>query len=318
LYQRKDRPETLFGHVLDEDDGFLVTFTGQQARFTRPDARPNELARIVQRSWRYPDEAQQAADYLVDEAQSERDAYFGVHLFREPHTRLASNAAPTVRCLWLDEDEGSYPGIGPEPTAIVSSSRTRRHLYWRLAHPVAVEWAVAMNRRLAAWARGDISKAGAASVLRVPGTWNFKRHPEVDPVFMEITHTRAWGAEIMEQAVPEIPSATSTSGSTTEPYNGPELELAEFLEGVEVIGEVADGLGSKLAIVCPWVHEHDGGDRTGTYVGQRAGGGLWFYCNHGHCQGRGWPEFRHKVGRVRTILIRRSNNPTKKVRLNRG
>src|SRR5215213_2120616 len=97
VYQQLTRPEGLFRHVFDEDEGFLVTFTAQQARFTKPDARRNELADICQRSWRYPDEAQQAADYLVDDAQLEREAYFAVHLFREPGTRLAAKTAPTVR-----------------------------------------------------------------------------------------------------------------------------------------------------------------------------------------------------------------------------
>src|SRR5688500_17154746 len=105
------RPESLFWHLFGEDKGFLVTFTGTQARLRRADARHNELTGICQRSWRYPDEAQGAGDYLVDEAQLERDTYIGVHLFREPGNRLASNAAAAIRSLWLDEDEGSYPEI---------------------------------------------------------------------------------------------------------------------------------------------------------------------------------------------------------------
>jgi hypothetical protein len=310
LYQRTARPETLFGHIFGEGSsacqGHLVTFTGQQARFSRPGARPNELAEIRQRSWSYPDEAQNAADHLISEAASQRDAYIGVHLFREPDTRLAASAAPKVRSLWLDEDEGSFPEDGPRPTAIVASSAERRHLYWRLTRAVSVEWAVAMNRRLAAWAAGDIGKAGLASVLRAPGTTNYKRHPKVDPVTMEITEAGeaggAWEPEVMEQTVPEI-AAPSSRATLTGPSYGPELGLAEFLDGVEVIGEVADGLGHKLAIVCPWVQEHSGDDRTGTYVGQRTEGGLWFACNHEHCQGRAWREFKRAVRWNRSITI---------------
>lgn len=295
MYQRTEGPETFFGHVLGEDNGFLVTFTGQQARLSRPAARANELVATRQRSWTYPSEAQEAACYLLEEAAAQRDGYVAVHLFREAGNRLASNAAPTVRSLWLDEDEGTYPPVGPQPTAVVFSSAKRRHLYWQLSHPVAIEWAVAMNRRIAVWGGGDVGKSGAASVLRVPGTGNYKRYPRVDLVAMEITGEKAWEPEIMDQAIPEIPQPRRWAG-TTEPYDGPELELAEFLKGVEVIGEVADGLGRKLAIVCPWISEHSGGDRSGTYVGHRAkGGGLWFYCHHQHCQSRGWTEFRKRV-----------------------
>ncbi len=293
MYQRTDRPEALLGHIIGEETGFLVTLTGRQARLDNPDARQNELAGIRQRSFRYPDETRSAAEYLLAESARGRDTYFGVHLFRKRGNRLAANATPTVRCLWLDEDEGHFPEIGPEPTAFVASSSTRRHLYWRLTRAVSVEWAVEMNRRLATWAAGDIGKAGLASVLRPPGTMNYKRHPQVDRVTLRIAEVDAWEPEVLDQAVPEIPDPNSAPNSA--PYDGPELELAEFLSGIEVLGEVADGLGKKLAIVCPWVADHTGGDRSGTYVGQRSGGGLWFHCNHEHCLHRRWPEFRGRV-----------------------
>ena len=263
---------------------------------------------ICQRSWSYPDQAQKAAGYLIDEAQLERDAYIGVHLFREPNTRLASNAAPTVRSLWLDEDEGTYPEIGPEPTAIVRSSANRRHLYWQLSQPVAVEWAVAMNRRLAVWAGGDTGKAGLASVLRAPGTANYKRHPQVDLVVGEFTSSGPWAPEVMEQAIPpfreqEPRRFAGKARKATEPYDGLEMELAPYLEKVEVLGEIPDGLGKKVAIVCPWVHEHTGGDRSGTRLGQRSNGALWFHCDHEHCQGRTWREFKRAVSWNRRFTI---------------
>ena len=295
VYQQLVRPEPLFGHIFGDLEGYLVTFTGVQARIKRPDsgAQANELTDPQQRYWSYPAKAEKAAEYLISQAQEERDAYFGVHLFRAPGNRRSANAAPSVQSLWFDEDEGTYPENGPEPTAVIYSSVGRRHLYWQLDHPVAIEWAVKMNRRLATWAGGDIGKAGTASVLRVPGTANFKRHPQVDLVAGEITGAGPWEPEILEQAIPEIPEPSSPA--KTGPYSGPELELEELVERVEVIGEVADSTSRKLAIICPWIHEHSGGDRTGTYIGQRAGGALWFFCNHEHCAGRGWKDFKKKT-----------------------
>ena len=290
MYQRTDRPEPLFGHIFDEDTGFLVTFTAQQARLRRPDARHNELASIRQRSWAYPGESEKAATYLMAEAGHQRDAYFCVHLFREPNTRLAAHTVPAIRSLWLDEDEGIYPEAGPQPTAAVASSATRRHLYWKLTQAVSVEWAVAMNRRIAAWAEGDSGKAALASVLRPPGTWNFKRHPQVDQVVGEVTGVEPWDPEVLEQAIPALPLANDRPGSV-EPYDGPDVDLADYLENVQILAEVPDGLGVKVAVVCPWISEHSAGDRTGTYVGQRAGGGLWFFCHHQHCQARSWRDF---------------------------
>lgn len=300
IIQSTSRPESLFWHLFQEDRGYLVTFTAQQARLRRPDARHNELASIRQRSWSYPTESKKAAAYLMAEARRQRDAYFCVHLFRERNTRLAKHTMPTVLSLWLDEDQGTYPEDGPQPTAAVASSATRRHLYWRLTQAVSVEWAVAMNRRIAAWAEGDCGKAGLASVLRPPGTRNFKRHPQVDQVVGELTGSGPWAPEVLEQAVPRLPE-NGTSRRCEKPYDGPRIELLDFLEdvAVEIADEVPDELGVKFAIVCPWVAEHGGRDPTGTYAGQLANGALWFHCHHAHCFGRTWPEFRHRVRRLK-------------------
>ena len=192
MYEYLVRPEQLFGHIFGDPEGFLVTFTGQQARFSQPDAPKNQLRHIEQRFWMYPEEVPEAEAYLLRQARDERrDTYVGIHLYRDPGNRRSSNAVPTVRCLWLDEDEGDYPPTGPSPTAIIHSSQNRRHLYWRLAHPVSVEWPVALNRRIAVWAGGDTGKAGASTVLRAPGTKNFKRHPDVDDVVAELTEPAA-------------------------------------------------------------------------------------------------------------------------------
>lgn len=233
-----------------------MTFTGQQAQLTLPDVPANQLAETRQRYWRYPEQAPQAAAYLLSEASREccRDAYFGVHLFRESGNRLATNAAATVRCLWLDEDEGLFPEEGPEPTAIIHSSSERRHLYWRLTHPVSVEWAVGMNRRLATWAKGDTGKAGLASVLRAPGTANYKRHPAVDMVSGVLTDSGPWEPEVMDQAVPELPKGPPQGDrrcSGSENYDGPEVELEPYLAGVEVLGVLPDGLGRSTPSSVP-------------------------------------------------------------------
>jgi hypothetical protein len=301
------KPETLFEHLFAGDRGFLVTFTAQQARFTCPDARPNELANPRQLSWRYPEQAGEVAEYLACEAQAERDTFFGVHLFREAGNRLAANALATVRALWLDLDTGSYPEEGPRPTAIIRSSKTRRHLYWRLSHPVATSWAVGVNRRLAAWAQGDTGKSGASSVLRPTGSANFKRVPEVDLVVGELTGAGPWEPEVIDQAIPELAKEEPESRG---PYDGPALEVEEYLEGVEVFGEAPDELGKKWAVLCPWASEHTGGDRSGTYVGKRADGGCWFVCHHQHCQGRTWRDFKERVApaKRRTVAVNLSPN----------
>jgi hypothetical protein len=170
--------EELMEHIYGDCTGWLVAFTGKQARIDNPDARKNVLAGANQRSFRYPDEAREAAEYLLRECEDGRDAYQGVHLFKIPGNRRGDNAVDEVSALWLDEDEGHYPEEGPEPTSVVHSSEGRRHLYWKLAHPIPIDRAVDLSRRIAVWSGGDTGKAARASVLRAPGTRNFKRYPK--------------------------------------------------------------------------------------------------------------------------------------------
>ncbi len=310
VYQYLSNAGDLFPHIFGSEageEGTLVTFTGSQRRIRDASAPKNELEDVRQRFWQYPNKAEEAAEHLLSEARRQRDAYFGVHLYREPLNRRADNAVPFVRALWLDEDEGHYPEVGPEPTAIVYSSGERRHLYWRLKYPVATRWAVAMNRRLAAFSSGDFGKAAAATVLRAPGTANYKRWPQVDAVAGKLTGATEWDPEIMDQAIPMIPETNLAKPSPFDdlPYDGPEMALEEFLAGeaTEILAEISDGLGRKYAIVCPWVAEHTGGDRSGTRVGQRIDGAtlgaLWFHCDHAHCVGRTWADFRKMVERTR-------------------
>jgi hypothetical protein len=97
-------------------------------------------------------------------------------------------------------------------------------------------------------------------------------------------------AALVEREFPQ-----SGRGGGPDPYDGPQVALVEHLEGVEVLGEVADGAGIKFRIRCPWVAEHSESVDTGTYIGQRDDGGLWFQCWHAHCATRGWVEFRRFI-----------------------
>jgi hypothetical protein len=101
--------------------------------------------------------------------------------------------------------------------------------------------------------------------------------------------------EIDELVRSEFPTPPRTR--STEPYAGPPVELDPFLASgaVEVLGEVPDGLGTKYKITCPWIDQHTDSDPSGTYLGRRDDGGLWFWCWHSHCSSRGWREFRRQV-----------------------
>jgi RepB DNA-primase N-terminal domain len=173
----QDRTIELFEHLFDDIEGYLVTFTGAQAQHRRKSVNPHELEHTEQRSWEYPDQKQEAADYLLAESEAARDAYFGVHLFRRPGNRKAENAAE-VLALWVDGDGALVREKWPQPTAVVNSSPGRHHFYWRLTRPIDPEYAAQLNRRLCYGMGGDKSKWGLGTVLRAPGTFNYKRtHP---------------------------------------------------------------------------------------------------------------------------------------------
>jgi hypothetical protein len=159
----------LWAHIFGDLEGYLVTFTGKQS------GRQNDLDHTRQRSWRWPGEREEAAAYLEAESAEGRDAYFGVHLFTEPGSRKAENAANEIAALWVDGDGARVPDMWPQPTATVESSPGRHHFYWRLTRPIEPEQAAQLNRRLCYGMGGDKGKWGLGTVLRAPGTLNYKR-----------------------------------------------------------------------------------------------------------------------------------------------
>lgn len=58
---------------------------------------------------------------------------------------------------------------------------------------------------------------------------------------------------------------------------------------------------TKYEILCPWYREHTTSPETGTRVGRYEDGGYWFVCEHSHCAGRTWADFKHWL---RSIVYR--------------
>ena len=293
----------LWGNVLFKDQaGYLNTFTGQQARFTNPDARPNELARVINKTWKFPEQAEEAAEYLKQESDRRRDAYFGVHLYKErqPGRRLAANAAEFVRGLWVDGDGAKVPPGWPTPTATVQSSEGREHFYWALETPLHKDEAAKLNKRMAVAIGADRGKAGLATVLRAPETFNYKREtPEL--VTFTITGER-YTAEEISAVVPELPEPRTHDRHRRQTKLTPwssrtkvaEFDLVEWMNhhGVPVGAEVLDGKGRKWRLLeCPIAppgKEHS----DGVYIGHHASGAPWFECYHDHGEGFTWQDVR--------------------------
>jgi hypothetical protein len=170
----------LWEHLFGELEGYLATFTGKQSE--HPDARPNKLDDTKQVFWNWPSGAEKAAAYLARQSEDGREAYFGVHLYKTAANRKAENAADLVAALWADGDGAQVPEDWPQPTAVIESSPGRHHFYWRLDHPVDPQTAAALNKRLAYGMEADPGKWQLGTVLRAPGTLNFKRESPTEVV----------------------------------------------------------------------------------------------------------------------------------------
>jgi hypothetical protein len=163
-------PQELLEHLFGDLEGYFFTLTGKQSSI-----KANDLTEIEQHPWKWPANAGDATAYLLEESTRGRDSYFSVHLFQTRFGRTVENAAPHILTLWVDGDGAAVPDDWPQPSAVISSSPGREHFYWRLAHPIVAEQATQLNKRLCYGMNGDKGKWGLGTILRPPGTRNYKR-----------------------------------------------------------------------------------------------------------------------------------------------
>ncbi len=116
------------------------------------------------------------------------DVYVGCALRVRPRgTRR--DLAPTA-LLWADCDDSrslaAARAFTPQASMIVASgSLGHAHAYWQLTNPLNIRELEDANRRLAQQLGADVKCADATRILRIPGTWNHKRHR---PTPVEIIH----------------------------------------------------------------------------------------------------------------------------------
>jgi primase-polymerase (primpol)-like protein len=146
------------------------------------------------------------------------------------------------------------------------------------------------------WIEADIPQALVKPGLEIypAGRW-FTVTGHILPQYPATVEKRQAEIEEVIRRFKPQPKARR-SGRSTETYTGPGVNLDEILDRVEVLGEARDASAeAKYKVVCPWVSEHSGGDRSGTYVGRYGSGAPWFYCHHAHCVHRRWRDFRNKI-----------------------
>src|SRR4051794_14461899 len=103
-----------------------------------------------------------------------------------PRTRRhgGRDAVTHAFTLWVDCDSpgatGALDGFEPAPAIVIASGTPGHcHAYWPLTTPLVPDEVEQANRRLAHAVGADPSSADAARILRVPGTWSYKRQPRV-------------------------------------------------------------------------------------------------------------------------------------------
>jgi hypothetical protein len=143
---------------------------------------------------------------------SRTDVYVGC----APRTRRAGGRDAVDRgcVLWVDCDgDASAHALAcfdPRPSIVIGSgSGSNRHAYWPLAEPLDREALERANRRLAFALGADLACAGAASILRPPGTHSYKHTPPAPVVALRFEPERrlAASAVVGELADPPMPKS---------------------------------------------------------------------------------------------------------------
>jgi P4 family phage/plasmid primase-like protien len=194
----------LWRHLFAPQRGYLCACTAQR--------HGDELEDIHHEFFRYPEQAQEAAQHLMNASKRGREAYFGVHLFVEPSTRQKHNAAPS-RDLWVDLDGASIPEQ-PKLTAVVESSPGHFHGYIRLSRALDPHEAEALNKRLTYAIGADKGKWALATVLRPPGTINHKREVPWTVRLVELDGSAEHDPEELEAILPPTTAVSAGSRST--------------------------------------------------------------------------------------------------------
>jgi CHC2 zinc finger/RepB DNA-primase from phage plasmid len=212
------------------------------------------------------------------------DVYVAVAARHQPAGDKTS--ITSVWTLWADlDDPDAHSQLGRLPVApaivIASGSPGHLHAYWPLTHPVSILAAEQANRRLAAHLEADAGAVtNAATILRPPGTYNFKSTPPT-PVVLErcsqATRTlQAVTAAIAEDPAP--PTPPPPRGRPTASRGQDPLRALDPALYVSVL--TGQQVGRSRKITCPF-HE----DRTPSlHVYHRPEEGWYcFGCNrHGH------------------------------------
>ncbi|MDP9458399.1 MAG: hypothetical protein M3Q60_22070, partial [Actinomycetota bacterium] len=218
--ENANAPLGLWQAIFGDEEGYLCVASG---------SRDGEgLRDFRERYFRWPARAQDAAVYVRDENEAEREVYFCAHLLTEER-RAKATAAP-IRALYADGDGARVPEDAPEPSVVVESSPRRTQLYWLLTSPVEPEVAELLNRRIARAVGADMSGWDLTQLLRVPGTRN-RKYADAPGVSVTETTGELHDPEELDRVLPELPDSPGSGddGELPDPVS-PVMEDGEIIE----------------------------------------------------------------------------------------
>ena len=174
--------------------------------------------------------------------------------------------------------------LGAAAAAIVvrSGSGENRHAYWTLSGPIGVEEATASNRRLAHALGADAGAVTmAATILRPPGTANFKHTPPVAVVAERMQPWRRVSARRLVGELDDPPTLRAAAGAArcrVADVNDDQA-LRQVTPAVYVQALTGLSVGRDGKVSCPF----HGEDRTPSlHVYEHPSGGWYCYgCGRG-------------------------------------
>jgi hypothetical protein len=214
------------------------------------------------RFYRTADELTAAAAAIL-ELGARTDVYVGC----APRARSAGGRDAVVRAwvLWVDCDTpeavAALQAFTPAPAIVVrSGTGEHRHAYWTLSGPVDADVATAANRRLAHKLGADVGAVTtAATILRPPGTHNFKHRPPTTVVAERLQPWRRVSATRLVHGLHDPPasqSRTPAAATTGASEDGDALRQIPPAVYVQILTGLTPGRDGKVS--CPF----HGEDRT--------------------------------------------------------
>jgi RepB DNA-primase from phage plasmid/CHC2 zinc finger len=196
------------------------------------------------------------------------------------------DAVARAWALWADcdtaESIAALQAFRPAPAILVrSGSGENRHAYWTLTGPVDVEAASDGNRRLAHALGADAGAVtSAATILRPPGTLNFKHTPPARVQGERVQPCRRVSARTLLAELPDPPTRSAGAverravGDTDDDDVLRRVAPAVYLQALTGLTPGRDG-----KVSCPF----HGSDRTPSLhvYGDPAAGWYCYGCQRG-------------------------------------